>query len=135
MIVYKFDKEKIKELKSVEDAFALIGISVDDKHEAPYSASDKDLFGPRVNFWNLVVTDKTYTEIYEQLKPLGKKRYNRAGQRMPSGDALQWANYGPMSSGPRLKDLEKELGEPLEDYTLYIIVKGEELYKEAPDVE
>ena len=136
MIIYKFDKEKISEVKNLADAFALIGISIDDKHEAPYSVEDKTIFGEQGHYANLFITDKTYLEIYEQLKPLGRKWRNRAGHVMPSSDALQWSNYGPVSSGPLLDHVKEELnGKEMEDYTLYLFTPEDKWYIPSPLLE
>lgn len=131
MITYSFTPEDIQQTKSLADVFAVMGISIDSDHPAPYSLKDEKIFGEHGHYANLVLTDKTYREIHDHLAPLGKKWFNRAGQRMPSADALQWSNYGPVSSGPRLKEVADFAGEELRDYTLYIVTPEDSIYRPA----
>ena len=133
MILRRFDLNEIKNLKSLDDAFEMMGIGLREDSKQDLNIRNKEVFGEKAYYANMIMHDKTYMAIYEQLKPQGKKWYNRSGKRMPSADAMQWTNYSPISSGPRYEEVEKRAGGISED-VLYIITPDDDLYEEEPTV-
>ena len=133
MILRRFDLNEIKNLKSLDDAFEMMGIGLREDSKQDLNIRNKEVFGEKAYYANMIMNDKTYMAIYEQLKPQGKKWYNRSGNRMPSADAMQWTNYSPISSGPRYEEVEKRAGGISED-VLYIITPDDDLYEEEPTV-
>lgn len=133
MILRRFNLDDIKNCKTLDDAFEMMGIGLREDSKQDLNIRDKKVFGKRAYYANMIMNDKTYNAIYEQLKPQGKKWYNRSGDRMPSADALQWTNYSPISNGPRYEKVEQMAGGISED-VLYIITPEDDLYEEDPSL-
>ena len=133
MILRRFDLNEIKNCKTLDDVFEMMGIGLKEDSKQDLNIRNKEVFGEKAYYANMIMNDKTYNAIYEQLKPLGKKWYNKNGDRMPSPGALQWTNYSPISSGPRYEEVEKRAGGISED-VLYIITPEDDLYEEEPTV-
>lgn len=133
MLLLKFDLDDIEKCKTLEDVFEMMGVGLSDKSEKDLNINNKEVFGAKAYYANMVMSDATYNRIYEHLKPLGKKWYNRNGGRMPSAAALQWTNYSPISSGPRFEAVKERVGE-INDSVLYIITPEDDLYEEEPTV-
>lgn len=133
MILRRFNLEDIEKCKTLEDVFEMMGIGLKESSKQDLNIRNKEVFGEKAYYANMIMNDKTYTAIYEQLKPQGKRWYNRSGNRMPSADAMQWTNYSPISSGPRYEKVKEAVGEISED-VLYIITPEDSLYEEEPTV-
>lgn len=133
MILRRFNLEDIEKCKTLEDVFEMMGIGLKESSKQDLNIRNKEVFGEKAYYANMIMNDDTYLKIYEQLKPQGKKWYNRSGNRMPSADALQWTNYSPISSGPRYDKVKEAVGEISED-VLYIITPEDSLYEEEPTV-
>lgn len=127
MILRRFNLDDIKNLKTLDDAFEMMGIGLKEDSKQDLNIRNKEVFGKRAYYANMIMNDKTYNAIYEQLKSQGKKN------RMPSADALQWTNYSPISNGPRYEEIEKLAGGISEDI-LYIITPEDDLYQEDPNL-
>lgn len=133
MILRRFNLDDIEKCKTIEDVFEMMGIGLKESSKQDLNIRNKEVFGEKAYYANMIMNDGTYMKIYEQLKPQGKKWYNRHGDRMPSADAMQWTNYSPISSGPRYEKVKEFVGEILEDI-LYIITPEDSLYEEEPTV-
>ena len=105
-----------------------------DKSDKDLTLKNEEVFGKRAYYNNMVMHDKTYNAIYEQLKKTGKKWRNRSGKYMTPEPALQWVNYSPLSQGPRYEQVREAVGEIAED-VLYIITPKDTLYTEDPTLE
>ena len=127
MILRRFNLDDIKNCKTLDDAFEMIGIGLREDSKQDLNIRNKEVFGKRAYYANMIMNEKTYNAIYEQLKSQGKKN------RMPSADALQWTNYSPISNGPRYEEVEKRAGGISED-VLYIITPEDDLYQEDPNL-
>lgn len=134
MILRRFNLEDIKKCKTLNDAFEMMGVGIKADSKQDLNINNKEVFGKRAYYANMIIHDKTYNAIYEQLKSQGKKWYNKHGDKMPSPDALQWTNYSPISNGPRYEEVEKRMGGISED-VLYIITPDDDLYQEDPTVD
>lgn len=133
MLLLKFDLDDIEKCKTLEDVFEMMGVGLKEDSKNDLNIKNKEVFGEKAYYSNMIMSDATYNRIYEHLKPLGKKWYNRRGERMPSEAALQWTNYSPISSGPRFEAVEERVGE-INDSVLYIITPEDDLYEEEPTV-
>lgn len=133
MILRRFDLNDIEKCKTLEDVFTMMGIGLKEDSPEDLNIRNEKVFGKRAYYANMIMNDNTYNKIYEHLKPLGKKWYNRSGNRMPSPEALQWTNYSPISSGPRYEKVKEVVGEISED-VLYIITPEDSIYEEDPSL-
>lgn len=127
MILRRFNLDDIKNCKTLDDAFEMIGIGLREDSKQDLNIRNKEVFGKRAYYANMIMNEKTHNAIYEQLKSQDKK------SRMPSADALQWINYSPISNGPRYEEVEKRAGGISED-VLYIITPEDDLYQEDPNL-
>lgn len=133
MLLRKFELEDIEKCRTVDDVFEMMGVGLRADSKQDLNIRNKEVFGEKAYYANMIMSDDTYMKIYEHLKPLGKKWYNRSGNRMPSAEALQWTNYSPISSGPRFDAVKERMGE-VNDSVLYIITPDDDLYEEEPTV-
>ena len=133
MILRRFNLEDIEKCKTLEDVFEMMGVGIKEDSKQDLNIRNKEVFGKRAYYANMIMHDKTYNAIYEHLNTVGKKWRNRKGDEMASQAALQWVNYSPISSGPRYEEIERRAGGISED-VLYIITPEDDFYQEDPTV-
>lgn len=133
MILRRFNLEDIKKCKTVEDVFEMMGIGLDEKSEQDLNVRNQEVFGKRAYYANMVMNEKTFDAIFDQLKYQGQDEKSKRNDRMPSSAALQWMNYSPISNGPKYDKVSEATGGISED-VLYIITPEDSLYEEDPTV-
>ena len=127
MLLRRFDLKDIENCKTVKDAFNMMGIAVAKDDKQDLRIDNKDVFGEKAYYANMVMNDNTYQKIYAQLNKSKKDNERFAVE------AFQWMNYSPLSSGPKYDKIKEETGDVSED-VLYIITPDDSLYEQEPSV-
>lgn len=133
MILRRFNLDDIDKCNTLEDVFEMMGIGMKEDSKQDLNIRNKEVFGNRAYYNNMIMNDATFNRIYEHLKPLGTKRKNKSGNYMPSEAALLWMNYSPVSNGPRFKQVSEIAGGIPEDI-LVIITPDDSIYIEDPNL-
>jgi hypothetical protein len=133
MLLLKFDLDDIEKCNSVLDVFRMFGIGVKKDDSQDLKLDNKEVFGKKAYYANMLLNEATYERIYKRMNELGEKVDNRHGGHLPTANALQWMNFSPISNGPRYKAVEDEIGE-INESVLYIITPEDPFYEEDPNV-
>lgn len=129
MILMRFDLDDIEKCKTFNDVFEMFGIGLKEDSKQGLNIRNKEVFGERAYYANMIMNDTTFMRIYDRLQSFAKK--SKKGGKVSAPDALQWINYSPVSSGPRYKQVEEMTGMVSED-VIYIITPDDPMYEEDP---
>lgn len=133
MILRRFNLNDIEKCKTIEDVFTMMGIGLKEDSPEDLNIRNEKVFGKRAYYANMIIHENTYNAIYEHLKPLSKKWYDKNHKRIPSPEALRWSDYSPISNGPRYEKVKEAVGDISED-VLYIITPDDSIYQEDPSL-
>lgn len=128
MIVKRFKLEDISKATCSGEFYEAIGFGKEE-------LADEKIFGKHPYYRNIFIhpdTDEAIREVFEKnTSKLAKKVGSKTAARIAW--TIDWANYAPMSNGPRYKELEEAAGRIIRN-AVYILEPTDIMYEEAPDV-
>ena len=125
MIIQRFDLEKVKKAKSASEVYKIMEIDF----------RDKEIFGEKAYYRNVIMNDKTYKAIFDQLNTIRYKGELPVKSGRISREAITWMAFCPISTGPRMEEVSKRIGIIDEDKLYIITPEDKDLYEQSPEVE
>lgn len=140
MILLHFDLDDLGNAKTVKEVYNAIGIGSTDEYEVRWD--DQEVFGSRSYVMNLFCNDKLYqyvSSLFDGARLVGADGDDILMQNQDAARIFEWANYSPVSTGPRYEEMLKLLREvtpytDLPENVIAIITPEDEMYIDAPDL-
>jgi hypothetical protein len=133
MLLLKFEPSDIEKCQSVTDVFNMFGIAIKDGDTQDLKLTNKEVFGEKAYYANLILNTETSERIFNHLDTIGEKIKSGIGDLKMTPEALQWFNTSPLHSGSRYDEITKAMGE-VNESVLYILTPGDPYYRENPEV-
>lgn len=138
MILLHFDIDDLKGCKSVKEVYNAFGIGDTDEYEVNWN--DDKVFGKRGYVSNMFCTQDLYeivSSLFEARRFVGHDGEEMTIGKDDAAKIFEWANFSPISTGPRYKRMLKVLREntvyeDLPDNMIVIFTPEDDDYEEAP---
>lgn len=141
MLLLKFNPDDLKDAYSIQQIYAVFGIGNEPEDQVHWN--DPEVFGKRGDVRNIFCTQAIYEKVSENFHKNDLRGKNGSSEMMDyhdRGAVFQWANYSPISTGPRYELMEQRLREvsaydKLPDSVIAIFTPGDPEYEESPMVD
>lgn len=141
MKVIKFNPDEFEDCRTVGQIWAVLGVTPSDSPEGGLHFDDKETFGKKAYYDNTFISQEAYERAEKALKKnvlVGRAQEGSSNEEemmsySEKREVFAWAMMSPVSNGARYEKIVERLGE-LPDDALVIVMPGDEMYREAPDV-
>ena len=128
MILLRFDTDEIKNCKTVADVFKMFGIGSTEKDGCGLLITNKDVFGGRAYYKNLIMHPDTSKAIFRHLKSVKHNKDEDINKKITTAIVLDWVSCAPMSSGEKFDNINDSVG--VSEDVLYILTPEDPLHEE-----
>lgn len=141
MKVIKFNPDEFEDCRTVGQIWAVLGVTPSDSPDGSLHFDDKETFGKKAYYNNMFISQKAYERGSEAIQKnvlVGRAHEGSSNEKEVMSyhercELVAWAMMSPVSNGARYQKIVERLGE-LPDDALVIVMPGDEMYREAPDV-